>query len=143
MDLVSQLYLMRLGGPNGDRYEPIEQDAWRAAVQATPGIRIVDGGVRAPNLKTGEAAALWRQIPCDVEVAVIGTGDEPSWIPVFSWQDSGSATINRVFDPTDPGDPRTQALFALAEALSALVTDDRGQVLKPPGKSDATLQGSR
>ncbi len=131
MALVSQLHLMRLGGPDRDRYESISKDEWRAAVEATPGVRLAGSGERAPNLKTGTAAPLWKQIPCDAEVAVISTGEEPTWTPVFSWQDSGSLIINRVFDPTDPDDPRTAALFALAETLQACVTDDKGQVLDP------------
>ena len=136
MSMVSQLHLMRLGGPDNNRYEPISKDEWRAAVEATDGVRLVQGGARAPNLKTGTSAALWKQIPCDAEVAVIGTGDAPTWVPMFSWQDSGSAIINRVFDPADTGDPRTVALFALADALSARIADDRGQVLDAP-TSDA------
>jgi len=132
MDLVTQLFLMRLEGPNRDRYEPIDKDAWRDAVEATSGVRITEGDERAPNLKTGGTTNLWKQIPCDAEVAVIGTGDAPTWIPLFSWQDSGSVVINRVFDPTDAQDPRTIALFAVAEAVGACVTDERGQVLDPP-----------
>ena len=132
MDLVSQLFLMCLGGPNQDRYEPIDKDTWRAAIEATPGLRIVDGGERAPNLKTGGTASLWMQLSCDAEIAVIGPGDEPTWVPLFSWQDSGSVVINRVFDPSDADDPRTVALFAVAEAVSARVTDEKGQVLAPP-----------
>jgi len=132
MDLVGQLFVMRLG-PERNRYEPIAKDAWCAAIEATDGVRLVSGGERAPNLRTGGATSLWKQIPCDAEVAVIGTDGEPTWIPLFSWQDSGSALINRVFDPTDPEDPRTQALFAVAKALDACVTDDQGQVLDPPG----------
>ena len=132
MSMVSQLHLMRLGGPQNNRYEPISKEEWRSAVEATEGIRIAQGGAVAPNLKTGTATALWKQIPCDAEIAVIGTGDEPTWIPLFSWQDSGSAIINRVFDPSDPKDPRTRALFALASALSACVTDERGEVLQAP-----------
>ena len=133
--MVSQLHLMRLGGPENNRYEPISKDEWRAAVEATDGVRLVQGGALAPNLKTGTSTALWKQIPCDAEVAVIGTGDEPTWLPLFSWQDSGSAIINRVFEPTDPSDPRTVALFALADALGACVADDKGQLLKAPSKA--------
>ena len=132
MELVAQLFLMRLGGPNRDRYEPIDKDAWRAAIEATPGVRIAEGTERAPNLKTGGATGLWKQIPCDAEIAVIGGGDAPTWVPLFSWQDSGSVVINRVFDPEDGADPRTVALFAVAEAIGAFVTDERGQVLDPP-----------
>ena len=133
MAMVSQLHLMRLGGPDNNRYEPISKDEWRAAVEATDGVRLVQGGARAPNLKTGTATALWKQIPCDAEVAVIGTGEGPTWIPLFSWQDSGSAIINRVFDTSDPEDPRTAALFALAQALHASVADESGALLTPPG----------
>jgi hypothetical protein len=129
MALVSQLHLMRLVD---SRYEPIDKGAWREAIEATPGVRLVQGGEMAPNLRTGGSASLWQQIPCDAEVAVLATGDEPTWLPLFSWQDSGSAIVNRVFDPTDGEDPRTQALFAVAEALGASVTDDTGQVLTLP-----------
>jgi len=132
VSMVSQLHLMRLGGPQKNRFEPISKEEWRSAVDATDGIRLAQGGAVAPNLKTGTASALWKQIPCDAEVAVIGGGDEPTWIPLFSWQDSGSAIINRVFDPSDPEDPRTAALFALAEALDASVADDKGQLLQAP-----------
>ena len=132
MPLVSQLHLMRLGGPDRKRYEPIAKDEWIAAVEATQGVRLMQGGERAPNLKTGTAAPLWKQLPCDAEVAVIGAGDTPTWVPVFSWQDSGSLVINRVFDPADRSDPRTQALFALAEALEACVADERGQLIQAP-----------
>lgn len=136
MDLVSQLFVIRLGGPTRSQYEPIDKDAWRAAIEATDGVRIVSGGRLAPNLRTGEAKALWKQIPCDAEVAVIGAGDEPTWIPLFSWQESGSAIVNRVFDPTDGADPRTRALFAVARALDACVTDGQGKVLDPPEGTD-------
>jgi hypothetical protein len=133
MTLVSQLHLMRLGGPDRNRYEPISKAEWRAAVEATSGVRITQGGERAPNLKTGTVASLWRQLPCDAEVALLGAGGDPTWVPLFSWQDSGSAIINRVFDPTDSSDPITVALFTLAEALDASIADDAGEVLTPPG----------
>ena len=129
MSLVSQLHLMRLVD---QRYVPIDKGEWRAAIEATQGVRLVDGGELAPNLKTGGSTSLWKQIPADAEVAVIGTGDAPTWIPLFSWQDSGSAIINRVFDPTDAEDPRTQALFAVAKALGASVTDESGAILSAP-----------
>lgn len=132
MSLVPQLHLMRLGGPENNRYEAIAKDEWRHAVEQTKGVRLVRGGALAPNLKTGTATNLYKQIPCDAEVAVIGSGDEPTWIPLFSWQDSGSAIINLVFDPTDPDDPRTVALFALADALGAKVADDKGTLLVAP-----------
>ena len=133
MTLVSQLHLMRLAGPDRNRYEPIGKDEWRSAIESTSGVRIVQGGERAPNLKTGTSASLWRQLPCDAEVAVIGAeSDDPAWVPLFSWQDSGSAIINRVCDPTDPTDPRTIALFALATTLGACVADDKGEVLDAP-----------
>ena len=132
MSLIPQLHLIRLGGPDNTRYEPISREEWRQAIEDTQGVRLVQGGALAPNLKTGTATNLWKQIPCDAEVAVIGTGGTPTWIPLFSWQDSGSAVINQVFDPSDPEDPRTAALFAVAQAVGARVADDKGALLEPP-----------
>ncbi len=132
MELIGQLHLLRLGDPEAQRFEPITEAEWCHALDTTAGVRQITSGDLAPNLRTGGAVQLWKQGTRDAEVAVIGPGDEPTWIPVFSWQASGSVVINRVFDSSDATDPRTQALFTLAATLSASVVDDRGETLSPP-----------
>ena len=129
MTRAPQVHILRLVGPDGDRFEPIAEDAWLAALAATDGVRPSPTGLAVPNPITGRPEPLWQARHRDGDVDM---GPEGGWTPVLAWKPSGSISMTLDFDLTDASDPRTWALFELAARLGAAVVGDAGEPLQPP-----------
>lgn len=121
---LPELQIMRLGGPGGFTFQPLVLEAWIAAVDTTPGVRLAPEGAAVPNARTGEIVRLWRydKDRADAEVQLA----DGVWKPVFRWHTSGWVALPLDFDATDAAAPETAALFALAEVLGASVVDGQG-----------------
>ncbi|MCP4654787.1 MAG: hypothetical protein GY856_05140 [bacterium] len=100
----------------------IDQGKWRAAVEATPDVRIIEADrVRGEEAGTG------------IRVSVVTTGETAEvnfgamgWTPTFFWKE-GKIRFNAPSDPDDEQDPTHRAAAALARQLRATIVDEDGE----------------
>ncbi len=100
----------------------IDQGKWRAAVEATPNVRIIeadrvrgeeaDTGIRVSVMTTGETA--------EVNFGAMG------WTPTFFWKE-GKIRFNGPSDLDDEQDPIRRTAAALAERLRAQIVGEEGE----------------
>ena len=120
--MAYELHIERLGKDKHDEAIPIPLEDWKAAVAATPGVRLCTPGVR--KLTTPDGASI--NIPVqdgDLEVSFPG---EQTWQAVFRWH-NGAASFNARFDPGDRSHPVWAAAVALASHLRAAIRGDDGE----------------
>lgn len=122
-----ELHITRTGGRMGAERRLIPFDEWRAAVEATPGVRLFTGDShRTTNPKTGQLIAI-RANPGDAEVLFPSPGP-PSWRFVFRWSYGRVGFRLRADRPGTPDDPVWMAAVALATRLGAAIEGDEGEV---------------
>lgn len=108
--------------------EPITLAEWRAAVEATPNVRMAEVTFRSiTNPKTGEVITMGSR-EGDAEVFL---PDIKKWRPVFRWR-KDSATFALPFDPAEqPTHALWLAATALASHLGGAICGDEGESYDP------------
>jgi hypothetical protein len=102
---------------------PIALSEWRAAVEATEGVRLFAAAAHTTtNPKTGEVIRIGAR-EGDTEVFFPDTGE---WHSVFRWRGK-SAVFAARFDPTETSHPVWRAAVALATRLGAVIRGDEGE----------------
>ena len=102
---------------------PISLSEWRAAVEATDGVRLHDADKHsAANPRTGEKITI-RARSGDAEVFFPDSG---RWHWVFLWSRSKAVFAAR-FVPSETSDPAWRAAVALASRLGATIRGDEGE----------------
>lgn len=97
---------------------------WRAAVDATEGVRLLTVTAHTITTRTpGEVISLGAR-DGDAEVFFPESGE---WHAVFRWRGK-SAVFAARFDPTDTSHPVWRAAVALAARLGAAIRGDEGEV---------------
>ena len=117
-----ELHIEQLGQNKHGEAFPIPLDAWKAAVSATPGVRLCAPGIRKMTYPHGASINFSIQNG-DLEVYF---PEKEAWEPVFHWR-KGSASVNASFDPGDSSDPVWTAMVALASRLGATIRGDDGE----------------
>lgn len=103
---------------------PIALNEWRAAVEATEGVRLFAAAAHTiTNPKTGELISIGAR-EGDTEVLFPDTGE---WHSVFRWRGE-SAVVAARFDPTETSHPAWRAAVGLATRLGAVIRGDEGEV---------------
>jgi hypothetical protein len=104
--------------------KPIALSEWRAAVEATEGVRLFAAPAHTiTNPKTREVISIGAR-EGDAEVFFPDSGE---WHPVFYWR-GDSAVFPARFDPTETSHPTWVAAVALATRLGAAIRGDEGEV---------------
>jgi hypothetical protein len=104
--------------------EAISLEEWKAAVSATPGVRLVEAPAHtAINPQTGEVISIGAR-DGDAEVFF---ADDREWRFVFRWG-RRSARFAARFELGDTLDPIWVAAVALASRLGAVIRGDEGEV---------------
>jgi hypothetical protein len=102
---------------------PIALSDWRAAVEATEGVRLFAAAAHTiTNPKTGEVISIGAR-EGDTEVLF----PDCEWVSVFRWRGE-SAVFAARFDPTETSHPAWRAAVALATSLGAVIRGDEGEV---------------
>ena len=120
--MAYELHIERLGKDKHGEATPIPLEEWKAAVSATPGVRLCAPGVRTLTLPNGASL----NMPIRDGDAEVSFPDEQAWEAVFRWQ-AGAASFNARFDPGDSSHPVWTAAVALASRLGAAIRGDDGE----------------
>jgi hypothetical protein len=103
---------------------PIALSEWRAAVEATEGVRLFAAAAHtSTNPKTGEVISIGAR-EGDTEVLFPDTGE---WSSVFRGRGKSAAFTAR-FDPTETSHPAWRAAVALATHLRGVIRGDDREV---------------
>jgi hypothetical protein len=103
---------------------PIALSEWRAAVEATEGVRLFAAAEHTiTNPKTGEVISIGAR-DGDTEVFIPDLGE---WHFVFRWCGESAAFTVR-FDPAETPHPAWRPAVALATRLGAVIRGDEGEV---------------
>ena len=98
---------------------PIALSDWRAAVEATEGVRLFAAAAHTiTNPKTGEVISIGAR-EGDTEVLF----PDGEWVSVFRGRGE-SAVFAARFDPTETSHPAWRAAVALATGLGAVIRGD-------------------
>lgn len=111
-----QLHIQRRKGQ-------IDESTWRAAVDATPGVRIIEvDRVRGREADTGIMASMViGAATAEVNFGAMG------WTPTFFWT-AGRIRFNPPSDPDDERDPVRRTAAALAQRLRAQIVGEDGEI---------------
>jgi len=101
---------------------PIPLAEWKAAVLATPGVRLCTPGIRIVTYPHGATM----NVPIQDGDLEVYFSDDQAWQPVFHWH-NGAASVNARFDPGDTSHPVWLAAVALARRLGAAIRGDDGE----------------
>lgn len=121
-----EFHLARRGGGR------ISEAEWRAALEATPGVRISGGApMVGTNPATGEEIRV-KSNPLDGEFQFPRGrewgGMAGQWVPIFRFRErTGRVSFEAAFDPEDPRDPVRKAVSELAKRLGAEMVGDEGE----------------
>lgn len=103
---------------------PIELSEWRAAVEATEGVRLFAAAIHTmTNPKTGQVISIGAH-EGDTAAFFPDTGE---WHPVFYWRGK-SAVFAARFEPSETSHPAWRAAVALAVCLNAVIRGDGGEI---------------
>jgi hypothetical protein len=100
----------------------IDEPKWRAAVDATPDVRIIEADrVRGREASTGIMASMViGAATAEVKFGAMG------WTPTFFWTD-GRIRFNAPSDADDEQDPVRRTAAALAQRLRAQIVGEDGE----------------
>jgi hypothetical protein len=105
---------------------PIPLEEWRAAIAATPGVRLF---AAAEHTWTNPASGQVISIPAHDGDAEVFFPADGQWRSVFRWSsDGGSASFAARFDPGDLAHPVWAAAVALASRLGATNQGGDGEI---------------
>ena len=107
--------------------QPIALSEWRAAVDATEGVRLFTAAAHTITNRLGEVIRVGAR-DGDAEVFFPDAGE---WHPVFRWRGT-SAVFSARFDPTEISHPVWRAAVALATRLRASIRGDDGETYDLP-----------
>lgn len=108
-------------------------EEWIEAVKKQEGVKLIEGGSKITNPKTGEVISIPGR-PGDVAVlfhskGFFGFGSESEWHPCISFF-GGRASFKAPIDMQSPNDPLRAAVSELAKTLGAKVVGDEGEVFE-------------
>jgi hypothetical protein len=115
--------ILRGSGPAPWRPIPLEE--WRAAVTATPGVRLYTAEFHTlTNPTTNQVLLRYKVKDGDTEVFFPTEGQ---WHPAIRWF-KGVASFNARLEPGDASHPVWAAAVSLAARLNAVIQGDEGEI---------------
>ena len=120
--MAYDLHIERIPKNKRAKAIPIPLGEWKAAVAATPGVRLCAPGLRRMTFPGGAALNVPIQ---DGDLEVFFPGEE-NWQSVFNWS-KGAASFKVQFDPGDASHPVWAAAVDLASRLGAAIRGDDGE----------------
>jgi hypothetical protein len=114
--------ILRGSGPAPWRTIPLEE--WRAAVAATPGVRLHAAEFHTLTNPTTNQVLRFKVNDGDTEVFFPVEGQ---WHPAIRWS-KGMASFNARLEPGDASHPVWAAAVSLAARLNAVIQGDDGEI---------------
>ncbi|MEQ1697457.1 MAG: hypothetical protein ABL901_16615 [Hyphomicrobiaceae bacterium] len=119
--MAYEIHIRRLDGERGRL--PIPLEAWLAAVQAVPNVRLASGDAVAQNTATSEVIRI-RDVGGNVEVI---DPARQTWDRALRWSAGGYASFRAPQGFENSDHPMRIVARELAEAVGAVVVGDEGE----------------
>jgi hypothetical protein len=120
--MAYNLHIERLPESKHGKGIAIPLEEWKAAVAATPGVRLCAPGFQTLTAPSGATLNIPVQ---DGDTAVLFP-DTQKWQAVFRWH-KNTVSFNARFEPGDTSHPVWLAAVALAKHLGAAIRGDDGE----------------